>query len=122
IQNGLFILGADLASPMEVAVPRIQTAHVQRLDEIVEQYNQELPPLQEFILPTGGEAAAALQLARTVARRAERHVVRLFEQEKSNEAAVAYLNRLSDLLFILSRVANKRKGIKEEQAHFTKNG
>lgn len=119
IQNDLFIMGADLASPMEIAVPRIENVHVGRLDEWVDQYNQELEPLKEFILPTGSPAAAALHMARTVTRRAERHVVRLFEQEKANEVALAYLNRLSDLLFILSRAVNKRKGVKEEQAHFT---
>ncbi|MBI1746441.1 MAG: cob(I)yrinic acid a,c-diamide adenosyltransferase [Acidobacteria bacterium] len=121
IQNTLFILGADLAAPMDKAVPRIEAVHVHRLDEIIEEYNQTLAPLKEFILPCGCDAAAGLHLSRAIARRAERHLVRLFEQEKINETALVYLNRLSDLLFILARVVNTRKGIQEDQAHFTKN-
>lgn len=120
IQNDLFTLGADLASPSEIEVPRIQTSFVETLEELSDRFLAELEPLKEFILPGGSKAGATLHLARTVARRAERRAVKLSEAEDVNELAVVYLNRLSDLLFILARVANRRRGVPEKMTDFSK--
>lgn len=119
IQHRLFTVGADLASPQEVAVPRVTSEHVDRLEEILDGLMDELPPLEEFILPGGGPGGATLHLARTVARRAERTTVVLAEQSEINPLAIIYLNRLSDLLFVLARVANRREGRPETLADFS---
>ena len=120
IQNDLFTLGADLASPSEIEVPRIQPSFVEALEELSDRFLAELEPLKEFILPGGSKAGATLHLARTVARRAERRTVKLSEAEAVNELAVVYLNRLSDLLFILARVVNRRSGVPEKMTDFSK--
>src|SRR5215216_4992127 len=120
IQNDLFTLGSDLASTSDVKVPRIGEAFITVLEHTADQYLSELEPLKEFILPGGSEAGAVLHLARTVARRAERRVVQLAEAEEVNPLAVVYLNRLSDLLFILARVVNRRAGIAEVMTDFSK--
>src|SRR5689334_23100704 len=120
IQNDLFTLGADLASPAEIEVPRIDESFVRSLERFSEEFLGELEPLKEFILPGGSQAGASLHVARTVARRAERRVVGLAEQEDVNAAAIIYLNRLSDLLFILARVVNRRAGIPESMTDFSK--
>ncbi|MBI3650795.1 MAG: cob(I)yrinic acid a,c-diamide adenosyltransferase [Acidobacteria bacterium] len=120
LQNDLFTLGADLASPAEIQVPRINDDFITTLEELADQFLQELEPLQEFILPGGCQAGAALHLARTVARRSERQVVALTSEEEVNPAAIIYLNRLSDLLFILARLANKRAGVPEKMTDFSK--
>ncbi|MEK6302074.1 MAG: cob(I)yrinic acid a,c-diamide adenosyltransferase [Acidobacteriota bacterium] len=120
IQNDLFTLGADLASPSEIDVPRIQTSFVETLEELADRFLAELEPLKEFILPGGSQAGATLHLARTVARRAERRVVALSNAEDVNDLAVVYLNRLSDLLFILARTVNRREGIPEKMTDFSK--
>lgn len=119
IQNELFTLGADLAGPTDVDVPRIENEWVTRLEHLLDQFNQQLPPLEEFILPSGTKGATLLHLARAVARRAERRIVQLSQEESVNEALIAYVNRLSDLLFVLARVTNQRLGVSEEQAHFS---
>ena len=119
IQHRLFTLGADLASPQEVEVPRVEESHVVRLEAIMEDLMDELPPLEEFFLLGGGVGAATLHLARTVARRCERTAVMLSEQEELNPQAVIYLNRLSDLLFVLARIANKREDQPETLADFS---
>jgi cob(I)alamin adenosyltransferase len=109
IQNELFDLGADLAVPLADAKRerlRVTPAQVMRLEELCDEVNADLEPLRSFVLPGGTEAAALLHLARTVCRRAERLVVALDAAEPVNPAALAYLNRLSDLLFILARAAN----------------
>jgi cob(I)alamin adenosyltransferase len=108
IQNDLFDLGADLCRPDDGtdAHLRIAEPQVERLEQEIDQLNADLAPLESFVLPGGTPVAAFLHLARTVARRAERSVVRLGEQETVNPAALRYLNRLSDHLFVLSRVAN----------------
>jgi cob(I)alamin adenosyltransferase len=107
VQNGLFDLGADLCVPGEGGERlRIGAAHVSALDEVTMRLNETLPPLTSFVLPGGTPAAAAAHLARTVARRAERAVVRLGVEEPVNPEALRYLNRLSDLLFVLSRRLN----------------
>lgn len=107
IQNQLFDLGGELSIP---GYRLITTDHVSRIEALVEHFNADLPPLKEFILPGGSRAAAVSHLARTVCRRAERSVVGLARgQAVSNETRI-YLNRLSDLLFILARVLNVRAG------------
>jgi cob(I)alamin adenosyltransferase len=107
VQNGLFDLGADLCVPgVGGERLRVGAAHVAALDVATAAMNADLPPLTSFVLPGGTPGAAAAHLARTVARRAERAVVRLAAEEAVNPEAVRYLNRLSDLLFVLSRRLN----------------
>ena len=107
IQNDLFDLGADLAVPGEAGARlRMTDGPVVRLEAEVEAMNAALPPLTSFILPGGTGAAAAAHLARTIVRRAERAAVRLAAAEAVTGAAIRYLNRLSDHLFVLSRVLN----------------
>ncbi len=120
IQNDLFTLGADLASPTEIQVPRITAEFLATLEGLSDKFLEELEPLKEFILPGGGEAGAALHLARTVARRSERKVVALASVEDVNPQAIIYLNRLSDLLFILARLVNKRAKVPEKLTDFSK--
>lgn len=112
IQNDLFDLGADLATP-EVEKPefpplRIVAEQVERLEREIDRLNAELQPLNSFVLPGGSPAAAYLHLARTVARRAEREITLLAESEAINPEAVRYINRLSDLFFVMSRYLNGR--------------
>jgi cob(I)alamin adenosyltransferase len=109
IQNELFDLGADLAVPLEDTKrerTRITEEQVERLENLCDEVNERLEPLRSFVLPGGTEPAALLHLARTVCRRAERVTVALAAQEDVTPEALAYLNRLSDLLFILARAAN----------------
>jgi cob(I)alamin adenosyltransferase len=109
IQNELFDLGADLATPGDKpGALRIVQGQVERLEQEIDTLNADLAPLGSFVLPGGSPAAAALHLARTVCRRAEREVVRLaaIPGERVEEPALRYLNRLSDLLFVASRWAN----------------
>ena len=120
IQNDLFTVAADLASPSNIEVPRVPESMVQALESMSDHYNAEVGPLKEFILPGGSEAGAVLHLARTVARRAERRAVGLAGHEDLNPQVIIYLNRLSDLLFILARVANRRVGVAETLADFSK--
>jgi cob(I)alamin adenosyltransferase len=114
IQNDLFDLGADLATPdtgkdLGYEPLRIVESQVERLEREIDQLNAELSPLSSFVLPAGTPAAAHLHLARTVCRRAERTLVALMAQdEKVSAAALKYLNRLSDLLFVAARFANAR--------------
>jgi cob(I)alamin adenosyltransferase len=110
IQNDLFDLGADLCTP-ETPDPkhpplRVTEAQVERLEREIDAMNAKLAPLNSFVLPGGSAVAAHLHLARTVARRAERGIVRLMKLETVNPAALRYINRLSDHLFVLSRHAN----------------
>ncbi len=112
VQNDLFDLGADLATP-EVENPeypplRITAPQVERLEREIDQLNAELAPLNSFVLPGGSPAAAYLHLARTVARRAEREITALAEAEAINPEAIRYINRLSDLLFVMSRHVNDK--------------
>jgi len=104
VQHELFTLGGELAMPGETLV---EAGAVTRLEEDLDAYNEALPPLKEFILPGGGQAAAACHLARTVARRAERRLFALADNEAVNPEALRYLNRLSDLLFVLARVLTR---------------
>ncbi len=109
IQNDLFDVGADLCYPIvagEKGNLRTTAAQAERLERAIDQLNEDLQPLRSFILPGGSPAAAWLHLARTVCRRAERAVVTLRGVEPINDHALIYLNRLSDFLFVLARVAN----------------
>jgi cob(I)alamin adenosyltransferase len=107
IQHQLFDLGGELCIPGHAA---IVDADIDRLEQHLDTYNQDLPPLKEFILPGGGEAGARCHIARTVVRRAARETVTLSRLEPVRPEAVRYLNRLSDLLFVLSRVLARASG------------
>ena len=115
LQNELFVLGGDLASPGDVSypVPRIEAGHVRALEAEIDGLTADLPPLKHFVLPGGTAAAAALHLGRTVARRAERLVVETAALEEVSADAIQYLNRLSDLLFTLARWVNRQAGVAE---------
>jgi len=110
IQNDLFDVGSDLCVPGEAGERlRITAAYTLRIENWIDQVNEGLEPLNSFVLPGGNRPAAWLHLARTVCRRAERYVVELFlheEEGRVNHEALKYLNRLSDLLFVLARAAN----------------
>lgn len=101
IQHDLFDLGGELSMP---GYQTVEPAYVERLEKELDKFNEELPPLKEFILPAGGIATSTCHLARAVCRRAERCSVALNEDEKINPATLSYLNRLSDLLFVIARV------------------
>jgi cob(I)alamin adenosyltransferase len=107
VQHDLFDLGGELSIPGHTAMT---DAHVARLEDAVERYNDDLPRLEEFILPGGTRAAALVHVARTVCRRAERAVVALGGAENVAAPVRVYLNRLSDLLFVLARVLNRAGG------------
>ena len=112
IQNELFDLGADLSVPLNDSKERLRVdaSQVDALEELCDLVNERLEPLTSFVLPGGSELAARLHVARTVCRRAERLAVGLAAEEPVNPEALRYLNRLSDLLFILARAANAAEG------------
>lgn len=118
IQHDLFDLGGELCIPGYTMLKDVQVA---RLDERLEHYNANLPRLEEFILPGGSRAAAIAHVCRTVCRRAERAIVALAAQEAVNEAPRQYVNRLSDLLFVLARVLNRHAGGSDVQWQQRKN-
>lgn len=118
LQSDLFSLGAILATPRpedggreNAHLPELPEGRVEEMERWIDDAEQELEPLRNFILPGGGEAAARLHLGRTVCRRAERRVVNLAHVAHIDEALIVYLNRLSDLLFTLARLANHRAGV-----------
>jgi cob(I)alamin adenosyltransferase len=117
LQSELFTLGAELATPQaEKApreVPRIQAGMVSRMERDIDRFTAELPEMRQFILPGGSRAGAVLHFCRTVCRRAERTAVQLAETEPVSRDVLSYLNRLSDLLFVLARLANLRAGGRE---------
>ena len=108
IQHDLFNLGGEICIPDYVI---LQQANIDNLEEAIDTLNDELAPLKEFILPGGTKAAAFCHLARTVCRRAERKLITLARDEKVTEISLKYLNRLSDLLFVLCRIINKEAGV-----------
>ena len=110
IQHDLFDLGGELCLPGHRA---IEPAWVERLESELDRFNADLPPLDNFILPGGGPAAAACHVARTICRRAERRVLTLMQTEDVNEEILRYLNRLSDLLFVMARVLARHEGGQE---------
>jgi cob(I)alamin adenosyltransferase len=115
IQNDLFHLGSDLCVPEEEKerrpVPSIEERHVAGLERLMDRLSEELPPLENFVLPGGAPGAAQLHVARTVCRRAERLVVALARREPVGPHTVKYLNRLSDALFVMARHENNRRGV-----------
>jgi cob(I)alamin adenosyltransferase len=116
LQNELFNLGSELATRAEdqwQGQPLVQEQNIAFLEREIDEFNAELAPLKSFVLPGGGPVAAFLHQARTVCRRAERRVVTLARAEPVSERAIIYLNRLSDLLFVLSRWATHRLGQEE---------
>jgi cob(I)alamin adenosyltransferase len=119
IQRDLFSLGALLATPdlekmkEQLAKARLSDARIGQLEQAIDDGDSELEPLKAFILPGGTPKAAALHVARTVCRRAERAVISLQRETEVPQIVIVYLNRLSDLLFVLARVANKRSGAGE---------
>ena len=118
IQNDLFTLGSDLATPLEkenknFVIPRVDEKFIVRLEKLIDKYEKQLPELKNFILPGGSKSAAFLHAARTVCRRAEREVTALSKQVDIGNQILIYLNRLSDLLFVLSRYENHSNGTPE---------
>ncbi len=116
VQSALFDVGAQLATPdparqEKSAIPTIAPEDVRQLELEIDRLETELAPLKNFILPGGTAASAALHLARAICRRAERSVVSLAAEESVGETTLCYLNRLSDLLFVLARVENRRAGV-----------
>lgn len=120
LQNQLFVVGADLATPLEVdtkiiSIPRISNEDIVGSENDIDLFNRQLESLRYFILPGGTQSAAQLHVARTICRRAEREVVLLSQQEEINQNIVIFLNRISDLLFILSRMENKIAEIPDQK-------
>ena len=116
IQGELFTMGADVATPQESrsnSIPRITAKHARDLEAAIDAADAQLPPLTDFVLPGGTPAAAALHFARAVCRRAERLAVALAQEEELSQPILVYLNRLSDLLFTLARLANHQAGAKD---------
>ena len=118
IQEELFGMGAELATPPEKPIEhgksKIEEENVNSLEEAIDRYEKDLTPLKRFILPGGTEGASRLHLARSICRRAERSVVALLREEEVNLVILKYLNRLSDLLFVLARAINQKAGEVEE--------
>ncbi len=113
IQSDLFEIGAHLASPGTSRVPGVETSRIEELERGIDAMERELQPLTTFILPAGAIAAAHLHVARTVCRRAERCVVALNDASEATQSTIAYLNRLSDYLFVAARFANLRAGVSD---------
>ena len=116
VQEFLFVLGADLATPpsSDTRIERIGEEEIKHLEEAIDEMEEELEPLKNFILPGGAHAGATLHVARTVCRRAERAAVACGEQENISDYTVKFLNRLSDFLFVLARYENKYDATPEE--------
>ena len=110
IQNDLFDLGADLCMPDKKNIQKLKITkdRVDYIEKKIDSFNKELAPLNSFILPGGSESSTYLHIARTVTRRAERKVCALSKKERINPVAIIYLNRLSDLLFVLARYTNNK--------------
>jgi cob(I)alamin adenosyltransferase len=118
VQKDLFAIGAQLADPLRKVAARrtkaaVTAAHVRRLEKAIDARDEKLPPLRSFVLPGGTPTASLLHQARTVCRRAERSVVTLAREGNVDPQIVVYLNRLSDLLFVLARFENHRGGVEE---------
>jgi len=111
IQHDLFDIGGELSIPGRAFIADDQ---IVRLESILETYNADLPPLREFVLPGGSRAGAASHLCRSICRRAERSIARLGEQEVLSDYLLKYVNRLSDLLFVLARVLNRHDGHRDK--------
>lgn len=118
IQNELFVVGADLATPQQTReTKRVQERHLLRIDNKIDEYEERLK-LTGFVLPTGTEVASLLHIARTQARKAERRIVQLAETEEINPILIKYLNRLSDFFYLLALNENKQSGQPEQEVNF----
>jgi len=121
IQNKLFNIGSRLASDEKgdeiTAGLAIKETDIERLEQAIDRFEEELPELTKFILPRGDELVAQCHVARTVCRRAERRIIEFAKQEKVQPELIKYINRLSDLLFVLARSSGHRRGI--EESHWT---
>jgi len=120
LQHQLFTVGADLATPLEVgskniSIPRVSEEYILESEKAIDFFDNQLEELRYFILPGGTKSAAQLHVARTICRRAEREVVLLSQQEEINQNIVIFLNRISDLLFVLSRFENKAAEIPDQK-------
>ena len=116
LQKDLFVVGAELALVEGGSNDtRITSERILELERTIDSYQMQLPPLKTFILPGGGKAGAALHFARAIARRAERKIITLGKHEKINDQLIPYINRLSDLLFVIARAANHRENKMEIQ-------
>jgi cob(I)alamin adenosyltransferase len=117
IQNELFDLGADLCWPLDderrARIPTVQPHHIERLEATIDELNDAVGPLTNFLLPGGSPGAAALHLARTICRRAERETIGLARDEAVGDLVLPYLNRLSDALFVMARYENHARGVAE---------
>lgn len=115
VQNTLFAIGSELATPIgqKPPVEPVDASHVRELEGWIDEMEQSLPPLRHFILPGGGAGSALLHVARTVCRRTERRVVTLFHTEPGNAYIITFLNRLSDLLFVMARTLNATEGVED---------
>lgn len=117
IQNELFVLSSEIATPDEAMRQKfnqtISEDHIRNMERTIDLFTEVVEPLRKFILPGGCEGAALAHVARTVCRRAERKLISLVNKHQINGLLLVYLNRLSDLLFVLARVINQRKGVKD---------
>jgi cob(I)alamin adenosyltransferase len=117
IQNELFDLGSDLCWPEDDErrdrIPTVQPHHVERLERLIDELNATVGPLTNFLLPGGSPGAAQLHVARTICRRAEREAIALGHEEPIGELVLPYLNRLSDVLFVMARYENHERGVAE---------
>lgn len=113
LQKELFYVGADVAAEYPKKAAFVNIDMTEALEKTIDELSEKLPPLERFILPDGDVAASALHLARAIARRAERDIVALSKEDKINPELLRYINRVSTLLFVLARLANKKAGMKE---------
>ena len=114
IQNNLFLLGSDLSNQnLNDLKNRISLEMVENLESSIDTFESELPPITNFILPGGNVAAAQIHQVRTIVRRAETLVVKLSDKDEINSNCIKYLNRLSDLMFVMGRLINKRNGVED---------
>lgn len=115
VQELLFILGADLATPLssKTRIDRIQEKDIQFLENVIDELEKDLEPLKNFILPGGSQPGATLHVARTVCRRAERAAVACQKVDEISDNCIKFLNRLSDFLFVIARYENKNAGVRE---------
>jgi cob(I)alamin adenosyltransferase len=114
IQNDLFLLGSDLSNQnLNDLKNRVTLEMIEKLEESIDTFESELPPITNFILPGGNIAASQLHQVRTIVRRAETLVVKLSDKDEINSNCIKYLNRLSDLMFVMGRLINKRNGIED---------
>jgi cob(I)alamin adenosyltransferase len=121
IQNELFDLGSDLATPAvsqaRHPVPTVEPRHIEKLEHLIDELNDVVGPLATFLLPGGAPGAAQLHVARTVCRRAERQATTLARNEEVGSTVLPYLNRLSDALFVMARYENHERGVSEPLWH-----